>query len=878
MFFSLITSIISAEKKYQHDLVFYTISPITSEKILPFNIKLPEKIGHEMNLIACPGEYEPGSFVVVANSDIIGLHFTASDLVGKSGVIPANNVDIKLVKCWYQAGSAWIGIGQDKRDKVLVPELLVNDDTLVKVDYEKKENYLKLSFPDGERYVWISDTTELRPYYVPTPEEYPVKDSPTLLPVNIPANSQKQVWVTVQIPEDALSGIYKGKINLMIGKKNVGTITLNVKVLPFKLAEPYYTSSIYYRGRLDATGKGSVSSELKSRTQLIAEYKNMLAHGVTNPIVYQPITDTTLLGEVLSIREQVGIKNQPLYYLGLIIEKKDQLDTIKSALAFFKQYGISEVYFYGRDEARGTRLTEQREAWDETRKVGGKIFVAGYRDSNFEKMGDIQDLLVCAFKPSKEEADKWHSLGHKIWSYSYPQIGVENPEVYRRNYGLLLWQNNYDGAADYAYQHSFGNIWNDFDHPQYRDHVFAYPTVDGVIDTIAWEGYREGVDDVRYLTTLLQAIETAKKSNSSSLRDIAAKAEQYLANLNLNRNLDIVRLEMIYYILLLHQNQPKTEVVFDSVLSSTIQEIQKSYPIYQLEQEPQLDGNVEDDIAWQNIPAASDFLLLKNQIEFAPKQTYFKIGYTSTALYVGIECLEPEMDKVKGEYKDNQSVWLDDSNEIFIKPYGSRAYYQFAINIASARWSGISFGEGSIPLDQWQGKAYRGEQKWSVELKIPFSILKRIPEHNEQWQGNICRNVYTAEERSTSWAHLETGYHIPEKFGTYIFYQKTLSPEEAQRITQQLTTTFYKNQITENLRFFSINYEPVLSKLYRMAKHKKDIQTLKNDFTTLKNQLKIYDSLSLPNQKSLFAQSVRLNNTAIDLVREVIIQNLFTTD
>ena len=32
-------------------------------------------------------------------------------------------------------------------------------------------------------------------------------------------------------------------------------------------------------------------------------------------------------------------------------------------------------------------------------------------------------------------------------------------------------------------------------------------TVDGVIDTIAWEGYREGVDDVRYVTTLQKAIE-----------------------------------------------------------------------------------------------------------------------------------------------------------------------------------------------------------------------------------------------------------------------------------------------------------------------------------------------------------------------------------
>ena len=36
----------------------------------------------------------------------------------------------------------------------------------------------------------------------------------------------------------------------------------------------------------------------------------------------------------------------------------------------------------------------------------------------------------------------------------------------------------------------------------------AYPMTDGVIDTIQWEGYREGVNDIRYLATL-DAVDTA---------------------------------------------------------------------------------------------------------------------------------------------------------------------------------------------------------------------------------------------------------------------------------------------------------------------------------------------------------------------------------
>ncbi len=103
---------------------------------------------------------------------------------------------------------------------------------------------------------------------------------------------------------------------------------------------------------------------------------------------------------------------------------------------------------------------------------------------------------------------------------------------------------------DWAYQSGFGNIWNDFDNPDYRDEVFAYPTTDGVIDTIQWEGFREGVNDIRYLSTLLDTINKAKSSG----KDVSA-AENWLASLKqidlTAINLDSVREEIIKYILAL---------------------------------------------------------------------------------------------------------------------------------------------------------------------------------------------------------------------------------------------------------------------------------------------------------------------------------------
>jgi hypothetical protein len=136
---------------------------------------------------------------------------------------------------------------------------------------------------------------------------------------------------------------------------------------------------------------------------------------------------------------------------------------LRQVLALTGKNGIRETYIYGIDEAKDEKLLSQRKAWEAVHQAGGKVFVAGYTE-HCEKVGDLLDVLVHAGVPSAEEARKWHSVGHKILSYANPQAGVEDPELYRRNYGLLLWKAEYDGAMTYAYQHCDGNIYNDFDH------------------------------------------------------------------------------------------------------------------------------------------------------------------------------------------------------------------------------------------------------------------------------------------------------------------------------------------------------------------------------------------------------------------------------
>lgn len=533
------------------ELAWISVVPaISGIRILPGNAFTCGRVSQTISLVAACGEYEPGSFVVFALSDIQSLSVAASDLRSDSGSIPGANVDVKLVKCWYQAGTAWVGIRQDKSKRLLTPELLLNDDTLVRVDHEKKENYLKLGFSEGEKYVWISDPTDAPTGKSLPVEKFPVKDSAVLLPVDIPAGTNRQFWVTLKVPPDVEPGTYVGKIALKTPDAAIGELTLKLNVLPFELLPPYYTSSMDYHGRLVVNGKGTISSWSKSRIQFRRELQNMVAHGLSNCQHYSIRKE--ILGEVLKIREEVGMDNQTLYLKNTIpIGRPTDPEALQSIqenvrdiLDFTKDYGTKVVYFYGMDERRGEELTSQRPAWKAVREAGGKIFVAGWGD-NIQMMGDIQDMHVRAGWPSKEEVAKWHALGHKIFCYANPQTGVENPVVYRRNYGLLLWKYEYDGASTNAYQHTFGATWNDFDHRTYRAHTIAYPTADGVIDTIAWEGYREGVDDVRYVTTLEKAIEAAKKSQDPTRKNSAGAAEDFLRRLKTGTDIETGDLDAI---------------------------------------------------------------------------------------------------------------------------------------------------------------------------------------------------------------------------------------------------------------------------------------------------------------------------------------------
>ncbi|MFH1904865.1 MAG: hypothetical protein ABIK53_05030, partial [bacterium] len=142
----------------------------------PFSINLPttlpqkDEVNKKVSIFASPNEYEPASFLIYTTGDLKNVKVSLnSDLREGKNKISKNNIDIRLLKRWYQAGR-----GERVGETVFVPELLLKNDRLITSDHIKQRNILNFKG---------------RP-----------EDSSVLLPFDIPAYTNKQIWMIVKVP------------------------------------------------------------------------------------------------------------------------------------------------------------------------------------------------------------------------------------------------------------------------------------------------------------------------------------------------------------------------------------------------------------------------------------------------------------------------------------------------------------------------------------------------------------------------------------------------------------------------------------------------------------------------------------------------------
>ena len=561
-------------------LVCYAAPAISPEIRLPYALPPDGKLADELPVVAARGQFVAATFVVFPLADVGKLELAVADLAGQSGALPASCVDARLVKCWIQSGNAWYGYHANRSRRVMVPELLLRDDVLVKVDESAKRDFLRIDYPTGSRYCDITAREKFDRdigYFNYTLE--PVHDSPVLLPVAVGAGRCQQFWLTVHPPQDARPGIYQGRIGLIADGRRAGELKLTLRVLPFELPAPrthydldreFYTMLFWGPDLNLIKCRDAALDDARS----LAEYRNMRAHNVLHPLGPRLDSREHFLRQI-ALMKQAGLPCRPIFGADIAYDREIYQEAVANqgklapehlaaALAAFRRRidlvmsaieqaaGHREVYFEGVDESAQyvSLVTAQGPFREYVHSRGGKIFTTGW-DNNLKFSAYSEDIHVQAEVIDPAKAARWHAVGGRLASYASPFAGPENPEIWRRNYGLLNYKNDGDGSCHFWL--SPYRPWNEFFEggvEPYRSFSLVYPTLEGVIDTIAWEGLREGIDDVRYATLLRQLAARAMKSADLPTVYAGRKAVQFFELVDpRDADLDTVRLEMIDRIL-----------------------------------------------------------------------------------------------------------------------------------------------------------------------------------------------------------------------------------------------------------------------------------------------------------------------------------------
>ena len=547
-------------------ITWYAVDPMGEMPYLPDRPPAGGDKDAPVMMVAARGEYEPGSFVLVSDSDLGKAKLEVGDLKNERGeVFSKGRIDLKTVKVWYQNGNGWTSYFADPKLK-LCPELLLNDEDLVKVDTKKGWNYARLTEQDGSvSYRWLNATLAVDSRVDDAPgtsgQSFQCMkknfcDAKTHQGVTLRKGEHKQIWLTVEVGKDVKAGLYRGEVKVK-GEGEQWNIPLVLKVLDFELPEPkcYFDVEKDFRVWFcEYVGLEKVmclngGDAALAEEQLVSILKDFVRHGETRPCFRESMSRPDLGRKAGMVYDEnvfpQGLPN--IYpYQGEPVEMRYRARRAKEVLT--AKFGWKPYLYFWGDEYGLRTLRGARDMVKIYHDVGFRFPVNSL--FGYEAGGYLADLWWPAGNPDGDNAGrafKYNQLGgdgYLGW-YACQHVGSENPAFNRRQYGFGPYRAGLSCNFNYAH-HLDG--WNDLAAELYKPMMLVYGTGDGCVDTIAWEGVREGLDDIRYATKLKQLAEPLVKGTTDQ-RYAAKKALQLLADADGDdMDLTTLRLEMIRHI------------------------------------------------------------------------------------------------------------------------------------------------------------------------------------------------------------------------------------------------------------------------------------------------------------------------------------------
>lgn len=398
-------------------LAFYDVDPMSNVQYLPDAYPFDGTANAAVRIIAAGDEYEPGSFVIYPYKDFGKVRLALTPFKSGDGtVFSADNLDLKVVKVWYQDLNAWYTYF-GTTDLKLVPELLLNDEDLIRVDTAEMQNYARLTEKDGRvHYFWLTPPREFESRYDEyfrsgnpfNPMQENFRDAKTLQPVTLSEGEFKQFFITAHVQKDQKPGLYRGAITLTGAADNrkIAEIPVTIRVLPFTLPDPCIYADCnrkmpvminHYITHHFIMRENGGDWELADK-QYAAILKNFHAHNQR----YLFMRDDQNIRSwnnrnVFDHFKRAGINTDRIFGLSGSYNAANQVERYFNSCMNYKwlkeNYGADcEYYLIHGDEPSPAWVAQQRPTLSVYAKAGFKVELAG-SDALYHRGADIFDYV-----------------------------------------------------------------------------------------------------------------------------------------------------------------------------------------------------------------------------------------------------------------------------------------------------------------------------------------------------------------------------------------------------------------------------------------------------------------------------------------------------
>jgi len=458
------------------------------DAVFPQTAPLPAEIRNSMDIFASPGEYEPASFCVRALQPLKDTRVTVGNLVTEEGTtIGSENVDVRIVRCLPT--KIW-----NKKEYVIRPRIL---------------------------------------------EKYDA--------IDISGGTTQKFWLTVYVPETAKPGDYSAEVTVQPEDGKAVSLVLRLQVLPILLkpSPARHYMYAYMFGR-------PLEHEI-----VVKNLINMREHGMTGGYFstdfFAEITkkdgklfvDIEKLKGLLKDCQEIGLLDPFIYSPAVTLgvwEDDEFVEIHKQIYKQIQEAGLpTPVATYGdesdtdpvraADTTRGLQLIKEN--------IPGVLTYTTVSPAGIDVFDPWLDFRAFDSFADGTIMEAMKKKGKEMWMYSGPSTYGMGPVADRFYRGFFARRMNLKGLGEWVYQVPVGirpNVddpYRDFNEaiPHGNTWEYCLPGPDGPLPTPGWEGYREGIDDSRYVATLEDIIAEAEKSKDAAVRRAALSAKGYLNSL-----------------------------------------------------------------------------------------------------------------------------------------------------------------------------------------------------------------------------------------------------------------------------------------------------------------------------------------------------------